>query len=90
MAVQKAVADRLTTVQKTKVSFTMMVMVVETTVAAATAVAEESPIRVVDVNTRRSDTYSRKQHSVSGLPEKLEGLVCKRRRGERNQSTFME
>lgn len=51
----------------------MVVMVVETAVAAATAVAEENPIRVVDVNTRRCDTYSRRQHSVFGHTGETQG-----------------
>jgi len=67
------VTDRLTTEQKTKGALTMVVMVVETAVAAATAVAEENPIRVVDVNTRRCDTYSRRQHSVFGHTGETQG-----------------
>lgn len=90
MTVQKVVTDRLTTVQKTKVALTMVVIVAETAVAAATAVAEENPIRVVDVNTRRCDSVThivRGNIVFSGIPEKLRGVRMQTsRRREKKKS----
>jgi len=88
MTVQKAVANRLTKVQKTKVALTMVVMVAETAVATATAVAEENPIQVVDVNTRRSDTYSRKQHSIFGLTGETKGVSMQTSKERKKPNNF--
>lgn len=68
----------------------MVVMVAETAVVAATAVAEENPIRVVDVNTRRtySDTYSRKQHSVFGLTGETKGVSMQTSKERKKPNNF--
>lgn len=53
-----------------------------------TAVAEENPIRVVDVNTRRSDTYIRKRHSVFGRTGETQGVSMQTSKGRKKPINF--